>query len=206
MEPEGLKGMVINGGWVIQMRTQEDGDLSDFLALEKGSKPFQAALKTSISIKPVTFLPVSRLCLSVTQSVTMKGRPITVFSWGSHLSSLTHQLSPACNAPVPRHLQWMQPRKCLRRPSVWGWCDCQNAAYWSEWRHSCQAKGNEVQLAHSAILSFTRKSKPKTTANCSSAQEYKTWHFCWTSGSYYPRHMVTGWNNWNAERIFWFPV
>lgn len=49
------------------MRTQVDEDLSDFLALKNGSKPFQAALKTNISIKPVMFLPVSRLCLSVTQ-------------------------------------------------------------------------------------------------------------------------------------------
>lgn len=49
------------------MRTQEDEDLSGFLALTNGSKPFQATLKTNISIKPVIFLPVSHLCLSVTQ-------------------------------------------------------------------------------------------------------------------------------------------
>lgn len=195
-------------GWVIQTRTQEDEDLSDFLALKNGSKPFQAALKKKKPIFQLSqYVPSCFSLVSVGNSGKLEGKPIMLFFWGKGIcpSWLTGSPQPAMHLS-PRHLQWIQPQKCLDRSFVWGWHHCQNAAYWSKWRHSCQAKGNQVQLAYSAILLLTRKIKQKTMANCSSAQEYKSWHLCCTSDSYYPCHMVAGLNNWNAGRIFWFPV
>lgn len=100
------------------------------------------------------------------------------------------------------HLSWgfcNEPQKCLPHSFTWRWHSHQYSAYWSMWRHSCQAKANKVHLAYSVILPFTKKIKQKPMTNGSSDCR-QDMMLLFTFDSYYLCHMVAGWRNWNAKR------